>query len=236
MAVRGERIHRGKVKALYLTDDPQILMMVFSDEVTALDGKKRDVIAGKGRVNAAVSAHFFRVLQEAGVPNHFVDTWDDHTLLVRRVEIIPVEVVVRNVAAGSICRRLGLSEGISFSRPVVELYYKRDDLGDPLINRDHAIILGLAEEDELALMQSLALRVNAVLRPHVRQRGMELVDFKLEFGRSPAGILVADEISPDTCRFWDLEAGEKLDKDRFRQDLGGVIEAYSEVLKRLTGR
>lgn len=231
---RGELLYEGKAKRVYKTDRPDRYIVEFKDEATAFDGKKRGVIRDKGFYNNRISAYFFRLLDRAGIPTHYVATLGDREMLVRAVTIIPLEVVARNVVAGSLAKRLGLPEGTPLSQPVVEYYYKRDDLGDPMINCSHVVALGLATAEELHQMRELALKVNQVLKEHLEAKGIVLVDFKLEFGRVDGGIVVADEISPDTCRFWDKATGEKLDKDRFRRDLGGVAEAYAEVWRRLT--
>lgn len=232
---RGELLYEGKAKRVYRTDRPDRYLVEFKDEATAFDGKKRGLITNKGPLNNKISAYFFELLRRAGIPTHYVETVGDREMLVQAVTIIPVEVVTRNVVAGSLAKRLGLPEGASLGQPVVEYYYKRDDLGDPMINCSHVVALGLATAEELHRMRELALKVNQVLKEHLEARGIVLVDFKLEFGRVDGQIVVADEISPDTCRFWDRATGEKMDKDRFRRDLGGVTEAYTEVWRRLTG-
>lgn len=232
---RLERLYEGKAKVVYRTSDPGLVWIHFKDDATAFDGKKRGSIPDKGRLNALISARLFRVVEEAGVPTHFAGLAGERDMLARAVTIIPIEVVVRNVVAGSLARRLGLEEGRPLPEPVVELYYKRDDLGDPLINRSHARVLGLARDEELDRIEGMALAVNGALKEFLLDRGLVLVDFKLEFGRDDDGrILLADEISPDTCRFWDRATGRRLDKDRFRQGLGGEPEAYAEVLRRVT--
>lgn len=228
-------LYEGKAKVVYETDDPARLMVFFKDDATAFDGRKRDEIADKGRCNNLISAYLFEALERAGVPTHFLDVAGARQMVVRRLDMIPLEVVVRNVAAGSLVRRLGLEDGRELDPPVVELYYKDDALGDPLVNRDHVRVLGAAEPEEIDEMERLALQVNQVLGPLLAGRGLRLVDFKLEFGRDGARIVLGDEISPDTCRFRDIETGRILDKDRFRQDLGGVTDAYQEVLRRLVG-
>ena len=228
-------LYEGKAKIVYATDDPDLVLVFFKDDATAFDGKKRAEIPDKGHCNNLISACLFEVLEQAGVPTHFVDVAGPRQMVVRRLEMIPLEVVVRNVAAGSLVRRLGLEEGRELDPPVIELYYKNDALGDPMVNRHHVRALGAAEPGEIDEMERLALRVNQVLRPFLAERGLKLVDFKLEFGRAGGRIVLGDEISPDTCRFHDIETGEILDKDRFRRDLGGVIDAYREVLRRLVG-
>jgi len=232
---RGELLYEGKAKRVYRTDQPDRYLVEFKDEATAFDGKKRGTIANKGALNNKISAYFFTLLERAGIPTHYLETWGEREMLVRAAAIIPVEVVARNVVAGSLAKRLGLPEGTQLGQPVVEFYYKRDDLGDPMINCSHVVALGLATREELHRMRELALEVNRVLKEHLEQKGIVLVDFKLEFGRVDGQMVVADEISPDTCRFWDKVTGEKMDKDRFRRDLGGVTEAYLEVWRRLEG-
>lgn len=235
---KGEKLYEGKAKVVYTTSDPDLVLIEFKDDATAFDGKKRGIIADKGTRNAAITAVLYRYLQERGVPGHFVAQIDDHTLLVRKVRIIPLEVVVRNIAAGSFSRRLGWPEGQTLTQPLVEFFYKDDALGDPLLTDEHIRLLGLATEEEVARLKELALQVNQLLQHFWSERGIVLVDFKLEFGKDSAGrIVLADEISPDTCRLWDAATGEKLDKDRFRRDLGRVEEAYAEILRRaLQGR
>jgi len=207
----------------------------YKDDATAFDGKKRGRIGDKGRCNNLISAALFELLEREGVPTHYVGTLSDREMLVRRLDIVPVEVVVRNVAAGSLAKRLGVEEGTPMTAPVLELYYKSDALGDPMVNRYHVRAMNWAADAEMDLIENLALRVNDILTRRLAEAGLRLIDFKLEFGRSGSGrILVGDEISPDTCRFWDLGTNEKLDKDRFRRDLGGVEEAYQEVLRRVT--
>jgi phosphoribosylaminoimidazole-succinocarboxamide synthase len=233
---KGEMLYEGKAKRVYATDQPKYVIVEYKDDATAFNGEKRGTIGGKGELNNRMTAIFFELLGGAGIPTHFVERLSDREQLVKRVTIIPIEVVVRNVAAGSLSKRLGLSEGQELPRPIVELYYKSDELGDPLINEDHIAILGIATPEQLARIREYALTVNSLLREHLAGRRVLLVDFKLEFGTDAAGtILLADEISPDTCRFWDADTHEKLDKDRFRRDLGGVEEAYQEMLRRLVG-
>lgn len=232
----GSQIYEGKAKVVFETDDPALYLVHFKDDATALNGLKKGTITDKGVLNNRISTFFFKYLAGAGVPSHFVAEHGERGMLVRRVSIIPVEVVVRNVAAGSLAKRLGLEEGTALNETVLEYYYKRDDLGDPLINDYHIRALGIASETEVAKMAELAFEVNNLLRKMLRQRGVDLIDFKLEFGRTADHeVLLADEISPDTCRFWDVTTGEKLDKDRFRRDMGGVEAAYQEMLRRLVG-
>ncbi|MBX5436385.1 MAG: phosphoribosylaminoimidazolesuccinocarboxamide synthase [Alicyclobacillaceae bacterium] len=235
MARKGRMLYEGKAKRVYETDAPDLCIVEYKDDATAFNGAKRGVIAGKGAVNNRMSNVFFRVLEDHNVATHFVEELSERETLVRRVAIVPLEVVVRNLAAGSMAKRLGLAEGLELARPIVEFYYKNDALGDPLITDDHAEILGLATPADLAAIRQEALRVNDVLRPFLAERGVLLVDFKLEFGRDSAGrLLLADEISPDTCRFWDVKTRERLDKDRFRRDLGGVEAAYQEMWRRVS--
>jgi phosphoribosylaminoimidazole-succinocarboxamide synthase len=233
---KGELLYEGKAKKVYATERADEVIVDYKDDATAFNGEKRGTITGKGELNNRMTAIFFELLGDAGVPTHFVELLSEREQLVKRVRIVPIEVVVRNIAAGSLAKRVGLPEGQELPRPIVELYYKSDELGDPLINEDHIAILGLATPEQLQQIRAYALRVNEVLRAHLAGRGVLLVDFKLEFGTDAEGnILLADEISPDTCRFWDAATKEKLDKDRFRRDMGGVEEAYQEMLRRLGG-
>ena len=230
-----ELLYEGKAKKVYATEDPALLVVAYKDDATAFNGKKKGTIAGKGVVNNRMSNFLMARLEEAGVPTHLVRELSERETLVKKVDIIPLEVVVRNVSAGSFSRRYGVEEGLVFAAPTVEFSYKNDALDDPLIPECHILALALALEDELEVIRGLALRVNAFLRAFWAERGVTLVDFKLEFGRLPDGrIVLADEISPDTCRLWDSSTGEKLDKDRFRRDLGGVEEAYAEIARRMT--
>lgn len=229
-------MYEGKAKIVYATDDPDLLLVHFKDDATAFNGLKKGTIGDKGALNARISAALFQYLAEHGVPNHFVSLAGEREMVARRLTIIPLEVVVRNVAAGSLAKRLGLEEGTRLARTVVEFYYKRDDLGDPLVNEYHIQALELATPAEVAELAAWGLKVNDLLGAYLKPRRLELIDFKLEFGRTREGrVLLGDEISPDTCRFWDTETGEKLDKDRFRRDLGGVEEAYQEVWRRIAG-
>jgi phosphoribosylaminoimidazole-succinocarboxamide synthase len=230
------RLYEGKAKIVYATSDPARVIQYFKDDATAFNALKRGTIAGKGVVNNRMSAILFERLERAGVPTHYLSTPSDREMLCRRLDIIKVETIVRNVVAGSLAKRTGLAEGTVMARPVVELYLKSDPLGDPMINDDHVRLLSLATPRELAWMRRTALRVNTVLRPYLERRGLWLIDFKLEFGRRGRQLYLGDEISPDTCRLWDVTSREKLDKDRFRQDLGGVEEAYQEVYQRLVAR
>ncbi|HWG83931.1 MAG TPA: phosphoribosylaminoimidazolesuccinocarboxamide synthase [Deinococcales bacterium] len=228
--------YEGKAKKVWETDDPGLHLIEFKDDATAFNAQKRGTILGKGRVNNQISARLYSLLEGEGVPTHFLERSGEREQVVRAVEIIPIEVVVRNVVAGSFAKRLGLPEGGPLEPPVVEFCYKSDPLGDPLINADTAVSLGFASPGEVERIRSLALRVNDFLKGFFAGRRVRLADFKLEFGRLPDGtVVLADEISPDTCRFWDAETNEKLDKDRFRRDLGGVEEAYEEMLRRVLG-
>lgn len=228
------KLYEGKAKIIYDTGAADTYLVEFKDEATAFNAQKRGVIGEKGPRNRDISAALFRYLEEHGIPTHYVDSVGEREMVVRRLRMIPVEVVVRNIAAGSLAKRLGLQEGARLARTVLEFYLKDDALGDPMVNEYHIYALGLATQEEVVAMAELALKVNSLLAPYLREHGLELVDFKLEFGVDDSGrVVLGDEISPDTCRFWDSSTGEKLDKDRFRQDLGGVEEAYAEVWRRL---
>ena len=228
-----ELLYEGKAKKLFATADPDLLVQYFKDDATAFNAKKRGTIRGKGVLNNAISEIFFRLLAAAGVPTHFVKRLDDRRMLVKKLTIVPVEVVVRNVVAGSLARRLGMEEGRILPRPIVEYFYKSDALDDPMINEWHVLVFEMATKAELDRMVELTLKTNAVLQPFLAARGIVLVDMKLEFGRHKGEIVLGDEICPDTCRFWDSSSGEKMDKDRFRRDLGGVEEAYQEIARRV---
>lgn len=230
---KGELLYEGKAKKVYRTSDPDTYLVEFKDDATAFNGQKKGTIRDKGELNNKISTRLFRLLEKEGIATHLVEQVSDREMLVKALEIIPVEVVVRNIAAGSLAKRLGLDEGTPMARTVVEYYYKSDELGDPLINDDHIAAMNLAGAAEMAAVRKTALAVNDFLRRYMDERNLILVDFKLEFGRHNGRILLGDEISPDTCRFWDKESKEKLDKDRFRRDLGGVEEAYQEIWKRL---
>ena len=233
--VRGELLHEGKAKRVYLTDDPDLYVQEFKDSATAFDGTKKGTIVGKGTANCKISTRLFQMLEKEGIKTHFVELLSNNEMVIKPVKIIPLEVVVRNVAAGSLVRRLGFQEGVRLQPPIVEFYLKNDALHDPLVNEDHILAMGIATVEEIALLREQAHKVNEVLRKFFDGIGIELVDFKLEFGRRPDGsIILADEISPDTCRLWDKATGEKLDKDRFRFDLGSVEEAYQEILARVS--
>jgi phosphoribosylaminoimidazole-succinocarboxamide synthase len=230
---KGTLIYEGKAKKVFATDGPDRVIQYFKDDATAFNAQKRGTILGKGVVNNRVSERLFRLLEAGGVPTHFLERLSDREMLAKRVTIIPIEVVVRNRVAGSLAKRLGLEEGGPIAPPLVEFYYKNDALGDPLITDEHVRLLDLAEPADLTEIRRLALKINALLVPFFLDRGMILVDFKLEFGRHNGTIMLADEISPDTCRFWDEKTGESMDKDRFRKDLGRIEEAYREVLRRV---
>ena len=232
---RLDMIYEGKAKKVYRTDDRDRYIVQYKDDATAGNGAKKGTIEDKGVVNNRMSALLFGLLKEKGVPNHFVELLSDREQLVLAVDIIPLEVIVRNISAGSFSKRYGVEEGIVFDNPVVEFSYKNDALGDPLINDSHILALGLATDDEIRLLKDLALKVNRFLSEIFLEKDLRLVDFKLEFGKHKGEIILADEISPDTCRLWDRETNEKLDKDRFRRDLGNIREAYMEVMKRLEG-
>jgi len=234
--MKTDKLYEGKAKIVYATPDPGLVIQFFKDDATAFNALKRGTIVGKGVVNNRVSAALFERLERAGVPTHYVQTLSDREMLCRRLDIIKVETIVRNVVAGSLAKRTGLAEGTTMARPIVELFLKSDPLGDPMINDDHVRMLGLATPSELAWMKRTALRINTVLRPYLERRRLRLIDFKLEFGRRGRRLYLGDEISPDTCRLWDATSQERLDKDRFRRDLGGVEEAYQEVYRRLVER
>ena len=228
------QLYEGKAKKVYATDDPNLVIVSYKDDATAFNGLKKGTISGKGVINNQMSNLLMQMLEKNGVPTHFVKELSERETLVRKVEIVPLEVIVRNLSAGSFAKRYGVEEGIVFAEPTLEFSYKNDDLGDPLLNTSHALALGLATKEEIARIQELALKVNELLKARSARVNITLVDFKLEFGRLPDGSLVlADEISPDTCRFWDSTTHEKLDKDRFRRDLGGVEDAYNEVMRRV---
>ena len=231
-----EQLYEGKAKKVYATDDPSYVIVEYKDDATAFNGLKRGTIVGKGVVNNKVSNHLFLLLEKHGIPTHYIQELSDRETLVKKVEIIPVEVIVRNRAAGSLSKRLGLPEGVRLKTPVLEYCYKNDELGDPMVNEYHIYAMELATKEEMAKIADMALRVNQILSDYLRDFNVELIDFKLEFGRFNGEVILADEISPDTCRFWDTRTGEKLDKDRFRRDLGNVEEAYQEILHRLMGK
>ncbi len=232
--IKGNLLYEGKAKSVFETDNPGELLIYFKDDATAGNGAKHDVIEGKGIINNKISQYFFKQLKDRGIKSHFVEKIGEREMIVKRLDMIKLEVVVRNIVAGSLVKRLGLEEGTPLTVPVVEYYYKSDELGDPMLNRYHIMALDLAKIDELNQMEHIAFSVNTILRDLLKAKNVDLIDFKLEFGRFDGEVILADEISPDNCRFWDTVTHEKLDKDRFRQDLGGVVEAYKEMLDRLT--
>ena len=228
------QLYEGKAKKVWATEDPDIVIVDYKDDATAFNGLKKGTIAGKGVVNNKMSNYLMQILEKKGVKTHFVEELSDRETAVKKVTIVPLEVIIRNRAAGSICKRLGLEEGMDFVCPSIEFSYKDDDLGDPLINGYHAVSCGFATREEVELIKEMAFTVNDVLKAYFASIGVELIDFKLEFGKTNDGtIVLADEISPDTCRFWDINTHEKLDKDRFRRDMGGVEDAYAEMMKRV---
>ena len=233
MIKKGDMLYEGKAKKIFLTEKDDEVIQYFKDDATAFNAEKRGTISEKGVVNNKISTRLFQVLADAGIPSHFIQEINDREMLARRVNIIMIEVVVRNRATGSIIKRLGIEEGLFISPPIVEFFYKDDSLGDPLITEDHIRLLKLATPPQVAELRNQALKINDVLLPFFQNRGMMLVDFKLEFGLWNGQIILADEISPDTCRFWDIQTGERMDKDRFRKDLGRIEETYQEVLKRV---
>lgn len=228
-----ELLYEGKAKKVYKTDDPDVLIVDYKDDATAFNGLKKGTIVGKGVVNNRMTNRVFQLLEEKGVPTHFIEELSDRETVVKNVEIVPLEVIIRNVAAGSFSKRLGVEEGTKFKAPTLEFSYKNDDLGDPLINDYFALALDLATKEEIETISKYAFKVNEVLKEYFIQANIELIDFKIEFGRYHGEIILADETSPDTCRLWDADTHEKLDKDRFRRDMGNVEEAYNEVFKRL---
>lgn len=230
---KGEQLYEGKAKKVFLTEDPDALIVSYKDDATAFNGQKKGTITGKGVINNRMSNYLFQIIEREGVPTHYVQEISDRETVVRKVEIVPLEVIIRNVAAGSFSKRLGVSEGTELAEPTIEFSYKNDELEDPLINSYFAKALKLATQDELETIKKYAFKVNDILRVEFLKAGLRLIDFKIEFGRFHGKIILADEISPDTCRLWDAKTGDKLDKDRFRRDLGNVEEAYIEVAKRL---
>ena len=231
-----EQLYEGKAKKVFKTEDPELYIVDYKDDATAFNGEKKGTIEGKGVINNRVSNHLCKLLEKHGIETHLVEEISDRETIVKKVAIVPIEVIVRNIAAGSLSKRLGLAEGVKLKKTVLEYSYKDDDLGDPMINDYHIAALELATPAELEIMAKYALQVNDILTDYLKDLGIELIDFKVEFGRKSDGtIILADEISPDTCRFWDSKTGEKLDKDRFRRDMGGEVDAYKEVMKRLLG-
>lgn len=230
------QLYEGKAKKVFATEDPAKVIVSYKDDATAFDGTKRGTIHGKGAINNRMSNYLMQMLEKHGVPTHFVQELNERETVVKKVSIVPLEVIIRNVSAGSFAKRYGVEEGIVFEQPTIEFSYKNDDLHDPLINSYHAMALKLASREEIETIKTMAFRVNDLLKEYFAGLGVRLVDFKLEFGRLPDGtIVLADEISPDTCRFWDAKTNEKLDKDRFRRDLGGVEDAYQEMMHRVFG-
>lgn len=230
------QLYEGKAKKVYATEDPALVIVSYKDDATAFNGVKKGTISGKGVINNKMSNLLMQMLEKNGVSTHFVEEINERDTIVKKVSIVPLEVIVRNISAGSFANRYGVDEGIVFENPTIEFSYKNDELNDPLLNTYHALALKLATPEEIATIESMAFKVNGLLKEYFAKLNVTLVDFKLEFGRLADGtIVLADEISPDTCRFWDSTTGEKLDKDRFRRDLGGVEEAYQEMMRRLTG-
>ena len=231
------QLYEGKAKKVYATDDPDLVIVSYKDDATAFNGLKKGTIVGKGVVNNKVTNHLMQLLEKEGVPTHFVEELSERDTVVKHVSIVPLEVIIRNISAGSFAKRFGVEEGIVFDEPTIEFSYKNDDLGDPLMNAYHARALKLATAEEIETIKAMAFKVNEVLKAFFKAVNVDLVDFKLEFGRLNDGtIVLADEISPDTCRFWDSTTHEKLDKDRFRRDLGNVEDAYSEMMRRILGQ
>lgn len=231
-----QQLYEGKAKKVFSTNDPELYIVDYKDDATAFNGLKKGTIVGKGSINNRVTNHMMKLLEKNGIPTHFVKELSDRETVVKKVKIVPLEVIVRNIAAGSLAKRLGLEEGVRMKRTVLEFCYKDDALGDPMINEYHILAMDFATEEELKLISEYSLKINKIMTAYLADLGIELVDFKLEFGKTSDGtIVLADEISPDTCRFWDSATGKKLDKDRFRRDLGDVEDAYNEILKRLLG-
>jgi len=230
-----EQLYEGKAKKVFATEDPAYCIVSYKDDATAFNGLKKGTILGKGAINNRVTNHLMRLLEKQGIPTHLVEELNDRETVVRRVQIVPLEVIVRNIAAGSLAKRLGLEEGVKLGKTVLEFCYKDDALGDPMVNDYHILAMGWATREELDLIADYSFRINQILSDYLKSANIELIDFKLEFGRFDGKILVADEISPDTARFWDLRTHEPLDIDRFRQDLGNVEQAYQEVLHRMMG-
>ena len=231
-----EQLYEGKAKKVYATDDPDIVIVDYKDDATAFNGLKKGTISGKGVINNKMSNMMFRIMEQHGIPTHFVEKLSDRETAVKKVQIVPLEVIIRNTAAGSFSKRYGVPEGTKLATTVFEFSYKNDDLGDPLLNDYHALALNLATQEEIDTIKNMAFRVNDIMKEFFKGLNIDLIDFKLEFGRFHGQIILADEISPDTCRFWDMTTGEKLDKDRFRRDMGGVEDAYKEVFARLTAK
>lgn len=236
MPAKRDMMYEGKAKKVFLTDDESQVIVEYKDDATAFNGQKKGQIAGKGEMNNRIASIFFKMLGAKGIPTHYIETLSEREMLVKKVKIIPLEVVVRNIAAGTLAKRIGWEEGTILPKTVVEFYYKSDELGDPLINRSHIDVLELAAPEQVSELETIAREINVHLKAFLSDKNLLLVDFKLEFGIDREdNLLLADEISPDTCRFWDVDTKEKLDKDRFRRDLGAVEEAYEEILRRLGG-
>lgn len=232
-----EQLYEGKAKKVFATDDANLVIVDYKDNATAFNGEKKGTITGKGVINNVMSNHMFQLLEQQGVPTHFVEQLSERETLVKKVSIVPLEVIIRNISAGSFAKRFGVEEGIVFDEPTIEFSYKNDELGDPLMNAYHAIALKAATREEIETIKAMAFKVNEVMKQYFDTLNVILVDFKLEFGKTADGkIVLADEISPDTCRLWDKTTKEKLDKDRFRRDMGGVEEAYQEIMKRVMGK
>ncbi len=229
-----EQLYEGKAKKVFKTDDADRYIIEYKDDATAGNGAQKGTISGKGTINNQMTSVIYKMLEEKGIPTHLIEQLSDNEQLVKAVTIFPLEVIIRNTAAGSICKRLGLEEGKTLEKPIFEICYKSDEYGDPMINDDHAVALGLATEEELGIIRKMTFKINDILKAYFLEKGIQLVDFKIEYGKTGDGqIVLADEISPDTCRFWDVKTGEKLDKDRFRRDMGNIEEAYQEMLKRV---
>ena len=228
-----ELLYEGKAKKVFATEDPDVLIVDYKDDATAFNGLKKGTIVGKGAINNRMTNHIFKILETKGVPTHYIEELSDRETAVKKVEIVPLEVIIRNFSAGSFAKKMGMEEGVKFKQPTLEFSYKNDDLGDPFINKYYALALELATEEEIAAIEKYAFIVNDVMREYFDSLGIELIDFKIEFGRYHGQIILADEVSPDTCRQWDKETHEKLAKDRFRRDLGNVEDAYQEVFRRL---
>ena len=234
---KGKMLYEGKAKKMFTTEDDNVLLIEYKNSLTAFNAQKKAEMEGKGVLNNLISSTIFRFLAENQIPNHFLEKIDDNHQTVKRVDIIPVEVVTRNITTGTLCKRLGVEEGMKLPYPLVEFYFKNDELGDPIITEDHAILFKWSSKEELDQIKEITLKVNSLLSDYFKKLGIILVDFKLEFGRDSEGnLILADEVSPDTCRFWDIKSGEKLDKDRFRKDLGNVLGAYEEIWKRISSR
>ena len=228
-----ELLYEGKAKKVYTTEDPDVLIVDYKDDATAFDGQKKGTIVGKGAINNRMTNHIFKLFEKDGIPTHYIEELSDRETAVKKVEIIPLEVIIRNITAGSFAKKMGMEEGIVLKRPTLEFSYKNDDLHDPFINRYYALALDLATEEDINTIEKYAFQVNEIMKQYFGSLGIDLVDFKIEFGRYKGQVILADEVSPDTCRLWDKETHEKLDKDRFRRDMGNVEDAYNEVFRRL---